>query len=210
MPYQRKTKTYPRSANAKASKALQMVSKIQKEINQREIKNVDNQISAQTVNYNGFLTSFNVVGQGVGNGQRVGDKLTCEGLDMRFQIVNSGTTTTMTRCIVLQDYKDTMSSPSQILDVVGSGLAPLSPYQRENRNNFKVLYDKVFQTDSVKQGQVVVKWNYRFPKGNQPSQTYDPGAGTLTENSIRVLFISDLLATLPTVDAILRFYYSDA
>jgi len=203
-------KKNPKSAAAQASKALQMVSKIQKEINQREIKNVDNQITAQTITYSGFLTSFNVVGQGVGNGQRVGDKLTCEGLDMRFQIVNSGATTTMTRVIVLQDLKDTMSSASQILDVVGSSLAPLSPYQRENRNNFKILYDKVFCTDSVKQGQVVVKWNHRFKRGNQPSQTYDPGAGTLTENSFRVLFISDVNAALPTVDSILRFYYSDA
>lgn len=203
--YRRKT-----DASATARKALSIAKKVAREIEYRELKNTDNSISTQTVPNTGFLTSWTLPNQGIGQGNRVGDECHIKGLSMCCQIVNSGATTTMTRVIVIQDFKDTIATPSLILDQVGSLLTPLSPYAREYRSNYKVLYDKIHTTDAIRNGQAIIRWSKKWKMGSEPQMTFDPGAGTVTQNSFRVLFISDLAAALPTIDCILRCYYTDA
>jgi len=208
-PYRKKR--YGSRTATTARKALSIAKKVAKEIDFRELKNLDNNFLATSVPSSGFATTFNVPPQGIGQGQRIGDELLVKGIDFRAQIVNNGATTTMTRVIIVIDYKNTLSSISLLLDFVGSGLTAMSPYQREFRNTYKVLFDKVFMTDGVSRGQQLVRFSKKFKMGKEVKQTFQPGSGSLTQNVIRTFLVSDVLVGVaPTVDAIQRLYYTDA
>lgn len=177
---------------------------------QAEIKHIDNIANVGSlVPHTGFLTSWNLPAQGDGQGLRDGDQVLVTGIDFRAQLINSGSTTTMTRCIVFQDLKNIVSSASAVLDIVGTVQAPLSSFQRENRNLFKVLFDRMYLTDAVSRGQAYIKFTKKFKR--PVVQTYAPGTQNPTQNTFRVLMISDIAtgAGAPAVDQVLRMYYHD-
>lgn len=176
--------------------------------NSLELKNIDNNANISTLVPNtGFYTSWGFPGQGAGQGLRDGDEILIHGLEFRAQLVNATTNTTMTRVIVIQDLKNIVSGASTILDITGSVLSPLSCYQRENRNLFKVLYDKVYLTDAVRQGQVLIKFNKKFKRPKK--QVFAPGTNNATSNVFKVLLISDLpTVSAPQFDMVMRLYYT--
>lgn len=178
--------------------------------NSRELKSIDNNANVGVVVPNtGQITSFGIPSNGDLANNRDGDEIFVHGVDFRMQIVNNGTATTMTRVILYLDLKNIVSTASAILDTTGNTLAPLSHFARENRNLYKVVYDRTFLTDAVKQGQVLVKFNKKFKRPKK--QVYAPGTNNPTCNVFKMLIISDLSVGLgaPSIDMVMREYFTD-
>lgn len=200
----RKKPTFAKKSRNGTKKLAKQVHKLMRE-NQPELKNTDNTVTGSTPTWSGLITSGNTIAQGSAVDQRIGDSVRMKGFNLKMQIVNNAATTTMTRVIVYWDQDNSVSSASQVLVNLGTAITPLSPYNRDYRDYFQVLHDKIYTTDSVSKGQVVLNINRKFNK----IQHYAKGLSTPLKGELRILCISDVLSAPPSVDIYLRQYFID-
>lgn len=213
--YKKKKKVYtPKSTRGKVKKLAHEVKAIKKEMKREvEVKNYDDTLAITSIDYNGIL-SVNLlpITQGIQANARIGDEIMCTGFEFRY-VVAAGTTTANSkiRVMMVQDFNNVLSSVTEYLNSlqVGTALAPLAFFNRANRGDYKVLYDKVhefdFGTGNLQQiGMVKVP--------NKIPVKYVTGGSTLvTENGIRMIAISDTAPAggRPTINGYWRFYYTD-
>lgn len=98
-------------------------------------------------------TTFDIA-QGVGDSQRVGDKLTwCGSIDLKLEMRNSlapNVAANNIRFMIFQWHPNSTPTVAQIL-LNGPTGAPdtLSNYNHDNRQQYKIIFDKVFFANQV-------------------------------------------------------------
>lgn len=196
-----------RLAKDPAKRALQEIKQMKSvmKLDKPEVKNTDNTVTASAPTWSGLITTGNVIAQGTGIGGRIGDQVKIVGYDIRCQLVNNASTTTMTRVILYWDYDAFINAASQILVNLGTALTPLSPYRRDQRGYYKVLHDEVYLTDAVQQGQIYFRLHGKLDM----EQTYQTGTSTPTKGVLRLLAVTDNLASAPSMDIYMRQYFTD-
>lgn len=168
--------------------------------------------STNDPDYSGeFMAITNGISQGTAQGSRTGDRFTPVYVHLKGH-VELADTTNFIRLIVYrwhEDYAD-MTSPSAILENIGSVNSPLSMYvtDPEKRKRFTVLADRLFNLHAYAP---VKPFDIRIPARklrNKPVQC-TPGAAGGT-NQIVALLISDSSAvTHPGITTEVLVKYKD-
>lgn len=203
------------------------VAKIQKQLVLRkpEVKTYQNRNTAGTFTYSGDIaTPLTGIAQGYSDGTRVGDQLRLRNMRLKMLItLPFGTNApTLNRVIVFQlknnpDSVITVGSTiNLLLDSTGVGTltAPLSPYDANNRNAYRILYDKVFPLQvpagagtsaSCSAALKYLDLNIKFPKGGQVVE-YSPATGAITKNETYIMVISNTSSSQSWVFDSMTYY----
>jgi len=108
-----------------------------------------------SADYNGVIATLSAgLSQGLGDfGNRIGDEINMKTLRLRLQPYWNGSGPCIYRVIVFQYLNDPdgATSTASLINLllhstnVQTNLAPSTPYDHDNRDSFKVHYDKVFK-----------------------------------------------------------------
>lgn len=130
-----------------AYKALTLARKVADAVN-IEYKISDTNSGPQGVDYSGgVLTMLSGISQGVADNQRIGDSIKVQNNMLRFSIARNGADS-MVRVLLIWDKQNQIAATSDVLEVVGSVNAPLSPKHYDKRFRCKVLFDKTYTVDT--------------------------------------------------------------
>ena len=157
----------------------------------------------------GILWSLSSVPQGTTDVTREGDQLRLRSIEFNYQCIVADTTNTM-RVIVFIYKPPAIPTVTDILQgPVSTAVAPLSPYNHDNRYNYQVLHDRLYQLDSVTQLVTKKLKIWKIPNILRKVQ-YVAGSITLNMNGVYVLAISDSAAvTHPTFGFHSKVNFSD-
>lgn len=203
-----------------------------------ELKYVDTALDGD-INNTGSTSLFllNGIAQGDNQITRTGGQIKLTSLQFRYRVATAATRLfySTLRIIVFWDRQANGSTPAVIGDPIAGTQALLNnnlatiqpveaPYQYENIDRFHVLYDKIVAmnpmvstafaigtgiTTAVAPIEIVVN---KYIKLNRTTK-YDfnsAAVSSINTNSLWMLVVSDLAATLPTGEGTARVYFKDA
>lgn len=211
----------PKTEKGKVMKLASDVSRLKKQLVQEvEKKNLYLNFPITQIDWNGSITTpLNVPTQGADTDARIGRSITCSGIDFRYR-VGCNTNAPLAygnaiRVIVVLDRDASLTATSDLLYdgvagfTVGTTRAPLSFYNRNNRSQFKILYDKIHDFDNG-EGDLQA---YEFVKiKTNHKTTFVDNGNVVSENALRVFVISDVApagTTRPTLEFAMSYYYTD-
>jgi len=201
----------------KVTRLAKDVAMLKKElISDVERKNLYISFAATQIDNNGTMSAVaNSIIQGDGIYERIGRAVKCSGIDFRYHLTaNSPTVAAAMRVIVILDKTNSISTSADLLHAdptftLGNSRACMSYYNRNNRETFTVLYDKMHDFDyATGDFQVYERVSLRE---NHVTKFVDDSA-LITENAIRVFAISDqglASAARPTIEWVMAYYYTD-
>lgn len=208
--------------------------KIKKIENDIELKYVDT-VFGDTVDTSGDLQLLNSILAGTSQITRVGSEINATSIQFRLNCVTNDANTDgpcFLRVIMFWDRQANGTVPTLASDPISGAPGLLNnsiiidltqaPYQYENSERFRVLYDKVYTLNprfaqSIVAGVITeaypvglfikkkVKLNRKI-KYDAPAA----GIGSINTNSLYMAFISSEAANAPTVNAGFRLYFKDA
>lgn len=144
--------------------------------------------------------------QGSSDTTRDGDAIVVKSIDLRFNVIG-GDATNFTRFILFQWKPDTSPIVGDIL-LSSAGLANVSPYNHDNKQMFKILYDTSVAT-TLNGPNAVTRRKLVFKGFNKKLQWQ--GGGAVGTNLIYLLMISDsAAASHPQVTYTCYSTYTDA
>jgi len=206
----------PKSLTGKVMKISHELSKLRKDT-KPEIKSALSRLVYTQFDSNGqVIIPINAaIAQGTDIGGRIGRDVQCHGIDFRYYVRSVATTkSTSIRVIVYIDKDNSNTAVSDVLNAlaaftIGNELAPLSFYNRNNRNTFKILYDRIHDFDFASGDlQASVQVNL---KTDHITKFID-NSTTITENAVRVLCISSETAASGLggqLGFVAQYYYTD-
>lgn len=154
--------------------------------------------------WNGTITIINNPAQGLTDSMRVGDSILNKSLNISG-VVSYGGSTAIARVMIIWDKQNKITLPIDALEVVGNQFAVFSPKRKDNKREFRVLYDRLFTVDSQK---LQVLYNVDFKNLDTHTQ-FDNGTTTINSGAYKVIFISDVAAGQPNINQYRRFEYID-
>lgn len=151
-----------------------------------------------------FISGITYPAQGTNRNQRVGDSIRIKKLQVKGQFY--GAVTHLARMIIFIWKPISTPTGSEILDssYAGTFRAPFSPFNFENRSNFKILLDKTHTISES--GRQQEYFNYDI---NMNTVTkFNTGSSTGT-NKLYFFWVADGIVTLGTYDLTIRFFFED-
>ncbi len=207
MPYKRRYRK-KKGAYALAKRALKKVNKISKRV---ELKQNQKDITALAINWDGAILGFNLndVTQGIGDSNRIGDRITNTSLYLGIDAFR-GLDDCTVRCIAFWDKQNTITAVNQILDFVGTPIAVVSDYHVDKRHEWTKVWDKVF---TLSQFDVNIRQMRKRFKVNKLTQ-FNASTTVINTGALKLLYITDLanglpLTEYPIINGMSRFYFSD-
>lgn len=177
--------------------------------------------SSITCDPGGFTGGVNAVQdltrleQGTQVYERVGNNISPTYLQCRFQIV-IGDGTNVVRCLVWQWNPDNdalagiIPTVNSLLLETSVGIDQVYALYIRNMKNARILYDKTFTLDAVKNKQVVGKFNLNLVKKMTGTCTFD-GTSVSGKGHLYMTFLSDSGFTVhPTVTLQAKLSYRDS
>lgn len=171
---------------------------------------LDSSATAQAVDYtNGQVYALTTgINRGTADNQYLGDRITPVGMNIRIQYTRADSTQ-LFRFIVIQNKAGGIPLLNTLLASTGNITAPLSPYDNNYNNTYRVLYDRLVSTDSIRQTTGLL--NIRIGAKKLRQIWFNDGVGTLEKGGIYFMVISDSAVTPhPAIDYRARFYFKDA
>lgn len=210
-------KTRKQVAGKKHKKLRNMALKIRSALWEKKFLTINVALATLT-NTGSVKGSVTNVPQGDGDSTRDGDRISCRSLEV-FAYINTDPSVTaafaannaLIRYVIFQWYPTTVPVYT---DVFGGGLsttsrAPMAPYNHDNRQLFRFLYDKIFvlNPSSANSSIIIHKKIINIPQKNIQ---YASGS-TQGTNEIYYMVICDGIALTanPTHTGIYKFNYSD-
>lgn len=147
--------------------------------------------TATAVDFAGTIIDVSAVAQGTNDTQHVGDTIRVRSVENNISWV-AGDNTNLCRYILFQWKQSGVPAVADILlGPLSTTVAPLSPYNHDNRKNFNVLYDSMVKVDAVALPLTVRKSKiWKIPSFLR--QMYFTAATTnRLKNGIYILVISD-------------------
>lgn len=172
-----------------------------------EKKWLQTQNSAQSTNA-GTIISFTEVPQGDTDVTRDGDQLTLRSLELSVDVVGltgvTGNSQMLTRFIVFQWLPNTTPAASDVVisTDLGSGFAPRTFYNHQNRFEFRILHDRLFYTDEYHQ---VVGEHIMVSDFHNRKVQYTPGSTSTATNKLYMLVVSNQTGSTYAYNAKLNF-----
>lgn len=186
---------------------------------QEETKVYDSQKSLIATEYTGWVQSLTanavagtVMSQGVGNTNYIGGRVNPTFLYVGFQIENPATYN-LTRVIILQAPGNNPPQISQVLQFTGNVRTPLSPYDWNHRDRFRVLADKRFLiNNSITAGNASATYQFKIKGKKMRPINFADASGTIEDNGIYIYAWGDeaLISGPAYCQYIARLYFKDA
>lgn len=202
----RAKKNGSKSAMKIAKKALKKVNKIEKAI---ELKFYDFQFNDNAVDWDGSLEELNEPPQGLGDQDRIGDKITAVSDDMRYTIVR-GEVDAVVRIILVWDKQNTLVDITNVLQLPTTNSTVNSAYTKDKRGEYIVLWDRSFALTAARTYITV----HKFRKINKNTQ-FENGGQDISTGALKIFYLSDVdpimtAAEKPNVRIYSRLLYSDS
>lgn len=175
-----------------------------------ETKIFDSNATSQAVDAtNGVVSSLtNGMIRGIGEDQYLGDQITPVGAIIRIQYGRADSSN-MLRFLLIQNKSGGIPLASTVFASTFNITAPLSPYDVDYQDTYRVLYDKLVSMDSVRCTTGVLTIRLRSKQLRKLS--FNDAAGTIEKAGIYLVVISDsTTVTHPVIDWRARLYYKDA
>lgn len=175
-----------------------------------ETKMIDTNVTAQAIDYNnGYVVSLtNTMIRGTDDKQYLGDSIMPVGLKVRFQFTRSDASQ-LCRIILIQNKAGGIPLLSTLLASTGNLTAPLSPYDNNYQDTYRILKDKLYSMDSIRNLTTIGEITLNSKQLNKIY--FNDAVGTVEKGGIYMCVISDSsISVHPTFDYRARLYYKDA
>jgi hypothetical protein len=179
-----------------------------------ETKFVDTANGLTAATQSGVVVCVSQLAQGLTSTDRVGDSIKLQHIEVRGTvIINAAATNTTVRVLVFRDLDGYGTAPTgaDVLENVGGTVAPNSPYKFNKRDRFSILFDEMFQLQSVlAQGQSSAAWYYSSEHaGHVKYLGTTAAAASNGKGSVYVLAISEEPTNTPQFDFYSRLLFTD-
>lgn len=174
-----------------ASKALALAKNVRRLINV-EYKFIDTQNNATNITTTPLIVQLSNIIQGDTTITRDGSQLKCLSLQWSYFLSqDESSITSIIRCMLVKDKQTNQAiyAAGDVLSDVDAGDAIVSPYNRDNRKRFTIMYDRIHVLSDS--GVKLVHNGQKFSQ--EQILRYDANAGTiadLTQASYSLLLIS--------------------
>lgn len=210
--YRKKRTWRPKKDHGKIQKLQKEVSAIKRSLKQDvEVKNYDATFASTLIDWNGALTT-NMFAPTAGTGQtgRIGVDCTITGMEFRFTATANATAASTLRVLLVVDKKNALTAVNTFLQpsLLGTPGAPLAFYNRNFRNDFTVLYDKVIDFDYSTGN---TSHNFVAKSNKKIKVVFDNTSALCNEGAIKLVFVSNITAAGPRPTVLFegRMYYTD-
>lgn len=189
-----------------ASLAMQGVSRIMKLINIEE-KFYITASAGSSPTYNGILQDLCSPAQGASVNQRIGDSIKMQRITIRASFYLGAVATTV-RAILLMDKANQAATGADILAGAGSVYAPQSTIVDQLEERYHILGDTGHVTLTLN-GNQSHDWSWNISNETLARTNaeghilFTPASTTITTNSLKLLLISSVNASMPNC-----YYYS--
>lgn len=179
----------------------------------REHKYFDTPFAVVTIPRAGNVLELTTIAQGLLDTNRIGDNIQPTSLQINLLFSNdlAAGVATWIRFVIFRWKIDTNIALPALGNIMqntpASTLAPLSPFNHDQRSQFEVLYDDLFNLDNV-YGSVNKCYKMLLPLA-QKEVKYD-AATTTASGHLYSIMISNVAAVLPTATGYIRVNYTDA
>lgn len=154
------------------------------------------------------LSVSSAIARGTGETNYIGDKIAPVGIRCAFQYTRADASN-MLRLVVIQNKAGGVPLLNTLLQGTANLSAPLSPYDTNYDNTYRVLYDKVVSMDNIRN--LTSVHIVKIPGKKLRPIVFNDAAGTIEAGGIYFCWISDSgAAAHPTVDLRMRLYFKDA
>lgn len=186
--------------NSTAQKALRLAKKAYK---LPELKYKDSSFSTTNPDSSGSLNILMSLNQGTTNNERVGDTVSPTSMTIRGKMnIHSSATATQVRILIFRWLSE---APGAVTDVLES--AAITSFKSQNlRYQSEILYDRVFQLDSVNRPELY--WQKKIKLKHKIC--YPESSSAANRNGIYAIVLSDEATNTPTLDTKYRIFYRDA
>lgn len=202
-------KRYRKTAYNIAKRALKISRRIQRG---QESKFIDNLIIINNCdNLGSGPFPLNTPLQGLGQNDRVGDKIMCSQMRVRYLCTRDNSSAAAIRMIFIWDKKDTIQNVGDLLDAGGLGAetAIITDYNQNKRGDYVVLYDKMICID----GTYKIKNLGKITKKLNKLTEFAPASVNIEQGALKFFAISDvsgIAANVPNCDISCRLFYKDS
>lgn len=219
---------YKKDYKSKPLKNLdKRVSKIEGEAELKHIDHYENNLSVPDTPPE--IVHISGISQGIDTSQRIGNEVNVTSLQfraiLRTNVLQLATSTV--RMLIVKDKGPDGAAPSigQILDTTTISRTTIAPYNRNNSDRFKIIYDKLFSIspngtrDSVDtagniNADVLIEKELNFKKkfkmGHKMKFTgTGSGLSFVASNSLLFIVLGALSTNVPTITIGTRMYYKD-
>ncbi len=175
-----------------------------------ELKYIDSSINDSNVSYdNVSIDTFNDVAQGLGDSQRVGDRLFMTSFDFKFVCGVDNSSAGNIRVIIIYDKANTITSWADLMVNDVDTQRWLSSFTVDRRKEFIVLKDMVINCD----GTHYSKQFRRVKKKINKITSFSSGTTTIEVGALKMFFTSDVAnaaTNKPFLQGYLRINYQDS
>lgn len=195
------------TAMAKANKALSLASQMARSVEKKFaitdiVNNCDNL---------GSVFELNDVAQGLGDSNRVGDRLTVERVKLNMYRVLPGSATGRfsIRVLVILDKQNLISDCSQVFMNTGSNICPFNQFVKDYRLRFSILYDSLpNHMDQYNKGDTLA-WQRRIAIKTQ----FNAGTTDILSGAVKLIVLANVgssVAQKPLLIGTVRVDYTDS
>lgn len=193
-------------------KLAKEVSSVKKQLKEDiEVKSYDGTLGLTAITWSGSTTTgLCTPSQGVGRSARIGSQVRVTGMDFRYYCQAGVTSANQAlRVILFIDKSNVVSAPADVLEAayLGTSAAPLAFFDRDKRQDIIVLHDQIHEFDY---GSGNLQQYARKSIAKSFKIQFDDATAVIQENTLRVLAISNVSASAPTLEFACRTYYVDA
>lgn len=204
---------YASDAWSLAKRTAYGLNEIRKLIN-IETKFVDTVSGLGSVTQSGTVTCITQLAQGLTSTDRVGDSIKLQHIEVRGTvIINPLATNTTVRVIIFRDLDGYGTAPTctDLLENVGGTVAPNSPYKFNKRQRFSILFDEMFQLQSIlAQGTSSDAWYFNTAHAGHVLYLGSTAAAASNgKGSVYVAAISEEATNTPQFDFYSRVLFTD-
>lgn len=165
--------------------------------------------------WNGTIIDLSAIPIGTSSTTRIGNKIQPISTRLAMEIIGPnavGSTYCEFRYIIFRWKPDSVPTAANIISVIGSNQTPHAPLVVDQRDQFTVIKDKLFNlsaalsgftTESSFQSHIINK------RVRRPVISFD-SAATTGSNKLYLLFISDGTIQIPSIYYYNRLIYTDA
>lgn len=179
-----------------------------------ETKFIDTVQGAATQDATGNVYCISQVAQGLTSATRVGDSVRIQSIEVRGHVLaNSAATNTTVRLIIFRDLDGYGTAPAtaDILEGVGTTMAPFSPEKFNKRERFSILYDQMLMVQGgTTQG--LAGTPFYFQTTHQGHILYLAETAATASNgkgSVYVMCLSNEATNTPTLRFSSRVLFTD-
>lgn len=203
--YRRRRNYKSRKGRSRFKKLERRVAKITRSI---EKKYWDNSFT-YTLDWDGDFHTCNAPSSGLGDDERVGDKIVITSLAFRFSLQrNNAGDFPAVRILVIWDKLNLVTALSDMLITGAGAFAYLSQMSIDRRADFLVLKDKTYQLDSAGPNDITRSMVVKLNKTTQ----FASSTTTITKGVLRLVMIASTDPTAtnrPILEGYTRIRYTD-